>query len=127
MRQRSISICAALVFAVAATSAAQDWRGRGRVDGVVKNDKGEPVPGCTVKLRWGKSGHGGPDGTTDKNGRWAIGGIAGGPWDIDFVAPGYKTHQIQVSLSEGGRNETVQIQLEPAPQAAPAAAGAPTL
>jgi tetratricopeptide (TPR) repeat protein len=127
MRLRLVSIGFALAVALVSSATAQEWKGRGRVDGVVKNDKGEPVAGATVKLRWGKSGRGGPDLTTDAKGKWAIFGIAGGPWDIDFEAPGYKARQIQVSLSEGGRNETVSVQLEPAPVAAPApaAAGAP--
>ncbi len=124
LRRHLVSICAALAFTFAALVplAAQDWKGRGRVDGVVKNDKGEPVARATVKLRWGKSGHGGPDATTDAKGKWAFFGIAGGPWDLDFEAPGYLPKQIQVSLMEGGRNETISIQLEPAPQAAPASA-----
>ena len=125
MRLRTVSLLAALAFVLATAGAAQDWRGRGRVDGVVKDDKGEPVAGVTVKLRWGKSGHGGPDAKTDAKGKWAVGGITGGPWDLDFEAPGFKTHQIQVSVSEFGRNETIQIQLEPAPQAAAPAAAAP--
>jgi tetratricopeptide (TPR) repeat protein len=124
MRLRSASICAALAFALAASAAAQEWRGRARVDGGIKNDQGEPIPGCVVKLRWGRSGRGGPDATADSKGKWVIGGLASGPWDIDFECPGYKPRQIQVSLSEAGRNETVSIQLEPAPQAAPAPAAA---
>ena len=45
---------------------------------------------------------------------------------MDFEAPGYRPKQIQVSLQEGGRNETIQVVLEAAPQAAPAPArGAP--
>ena len=122
MRLRTVSILAALAFALATAAFAQDWRGRGRVDGLVRDDKGEPVAGATVKLRWGKSGHGGPDAKTDAKGRWVLGGIAGGPWDVDVEAPGFKTYQLQVSVSEFGRNASIQVQLEPAPQAAPSAA-----
>ncbi len=125
MRSRSIVAAVLGAVLVASTAAAQEWRGRGRVDGVVKNEKGEPVAGCTVKLRWGKSGRGGTDVTTDKGGKWALFGIAGGPWDIDFEAPGYRTRQIQVPLLEGGRNETVQTVLEAAPQAAAPAGPTP--
>jgi hypothetical protein len=120
LRLLCVSTCAVAVFAVAALAPAQDWKGRGRVDGVVKNDKGEPVAGCAVKLRWGKSGGGGPDLTTDAKGKWAVFGIAGGPWNLDVECPGYRPRQIQVPLLEGGRNETVSVQVEPAPQAAPA-------
>jgi tetratricopeptide (TPR) repeat protein len=118
MRLRSIFLCAVFGLVSAGLLQAQDWRGRGRVDGVVKNDKGEPVEGATVKLSWGRSSGGGPEQKTDKKGKWAVGGIAGGPWNVDVEAPGYKAKKIQVSLSEGGRNETVQLQLDPAPQQA---------
>ncbi len=126
MRLRPALICAALAFALAASAAAQEWRGRGRVDGIIKNDQGEPIPGCAVKLRWGRSGRGGPDATADPKGKWAMGGLASGPWDIDFECPGYKPRRIQISVTEAGRNETVSIQLEPAPQAAAPAAAAAT-
>jgi tetratricopeptide (TPR) repeat protein len=115
-----MSLAVALTLALGSPLAAQEWRGRGRVDGEVRNEKGEPVEGCVVKLRWGRSGHGGPDEKTDKKGKWAIFGLTGGPWNLDFEAAGYRTKQIQVTLQEGGRNETVQVVLEAAPQAAPA-------
>jgi tetratricopeptide (TPR) repeat protein len=123
MRSRSIAAAVALAV-LSSVAAAQEWRGKGRVDGVVKNEKGEPVAGCAVKLRWGKSGRGGTDVTTDKSGKWAIFGIAGGPWDIDFDAAGYRTRQIQVPVQEFSRNETVQTVLEAAPQVAAQAAPA---
>src|SRR4029450_2253391 len=99
------SILLALLCAGAAS--AQDWRGgKARIDGIVKNAKGEPVEGCKVILRWGKSSHGGPDLTTDKKGRWAIFGLVGGPWDIDFEALGYAPSKISVELQESNRSPT---------------------
>ena len=75
-------------------------------------------------LRWGKSSHGGPDLTTDKKGKWAIFGIAGGPWNIDFEAPGYQPKRSQVALQEGGRNDTIEVRARAGAQAAPAPAAA---
>ncbi len=118
MRLGSMSMTAVVALALAWPAAAQEWRGKARVDGEVKNEKDEPVTGCVVKLRWGKSGRGGPDETTDKKGRWAIFGLASGPWDLDFEAPGYRPRKIRITLQEGGRNDSVEVQLEPAPQAA---------
>lgn len=121
-------IFAAAAAASAASLAAQDWRGgRARVEGTVKNEKGEPIEGGKVLLRWGRSSHGGPDLTTDKKGHFAIFGIAGGPWDVDIQAPGYQTKKISVNLSEGGRNAPIDVQLEPAPKAAAAAAAGPQI
>jgi tetratricopeptide (TPR) repeat protein len=105
---------ATLVLLTASVANAQEWRGgTARVEGTVKSAKGDPIEGTKVSLRWGKSSHGGPDLRTDKKGHWAILGIVGGPWDVDFEAPGYQTKKISISLSEASRNPNVEIQLEP--------------
>ncbi|HTY42903.1 MAG TPA: tetratricopeptide repeat protein [Thermoanaerobaculia bacterium] len=123
-------ILAALTLAAAGGAMGQDWRGgRARVEGTVKNAKGEPIAGCKVMLRWGRSSHGGPDLTTDAQGRFAIFGLAGGPWDVDFEAAGYVTKKINVALQESGRNPSVDVQLEAAqaPAAPPPAVTPQTL
>jgi len=103
-----------LVLLMAPVASAQEWRGgTARVEGTVKSEKGDPIEGAKVSLRWGKSSHGGPDLKTDKKGHWAILGIVGGPWDVDFEAPGYQTKKIGISLSEAARNPNVEIRLEP--------------
>ena len=128
MQGRKAALAVLLGAALAASAAAQDWRGgKARVEGTVKNEKGEPLPGCKVMLRWGRSSHGGPDLVTDAKGHFAIFGLAGGPWDVDFEADGYKTKKISTSLSEGGRNDAISVQLEPAPKEVPAQAGAPQI
>lgn len=103
-----------LVLLMASVASAQEWRGgTARVEGTVKNVNGDPVEGAKVSLRWGRSSHGGPDLRTDKKGHWAILGIAGGPWNVDFEAAGYQTKKISISLSETARNPIVEIRLEP--------------
>ena len=104
----------ALVLLIGPAASAQEWRGgTARVEGTVKSENGDPLEGAKVSLRWGKSSHGGPDLKTDKKGHWAILGIVGGPWDVDFEAPGYQTKKISISLSESARNPNVEIKLEP--------------
>lgn len=122
---RSRVMLLATFLAASSIAAAQDWRGgRARVDGTVKNEKGEPIPGCKVMMRWGKSTHGGPDLTTDARGQFAIFGLAGGPWDVDFDAAGYATKKISVSLQEGARNPALEVRLDPQPRAQATAASA---
>src|SRR5262249_9033393 len=91
-----------------------EWRGgRARVEGSIKNEKGEPIAGAKIHLRWkGKSE--GPDLTTDKKGKWAMLGLAGGSWNIDFEATGYVTKQISVEVKEAERNPPIAGQLQPA-------------
>ncbi|HEY3205266.1 MAG TPA: tetratricopeptide repeat protein [Thermoanaerobaculia bacterium] len=118
LRVSLLALAAAGALMSSASLSAQEWRGgKARVEGSVKNEKGEPIEGCKVSLRWGKSGHGGPDLTTDNKGRWAVMGLSGGPWDIDFEAPGYLTKQISAELQEGARNPPINVQLEPQPKA----------
>lgn len=111
-----------LVLLTASVANAQEWRGgTARAEGTVKSASGDPIEGARVSLRWGKSSHGGPDLKTDKKGHWAILGIVGGRWDVDFEAAGYQTKKISVSLSEAARNPNVEVRLEPdVKQVAPA-------
>lgn len=118
MRFRSkVAFVAALAVLAAGVVAAQDWRGRGRVDGRVMNEKGEGIAGAKLTL---KRGGAGPEAiTSDKNGRWAYLGLAGGAWDVDVDASGYLPFRTTVQLSEVERVPSMVIRLQPAPTAEP--------
>jgi tetratricopeptide (TPR) repeat protein len=116
MSRRLLPLAVLLLWSSATALSAQEWRGRARIEGTVKNSKGEPIPGAKVSLRWTQSGKGGPDVTAGKNGHWSYFGLAGGSWDIDFEAPGYQPRKITAAFQEGTRNEPIDIQLEPVAQ-----------
>jgi tetratricopeptide (TPR) repeat protein len=87
-----------LVLAVGATARAQDWKGMGRLEGKVTNEKdGKPIANATVKLDLPERG-GGTTVTTNKKGRWAVLSVAAGKWNIDVSADGYVTKRITVVL-----------------------------
>ncbi|MGH9367837.1 MAG: tetratricopeptide repeat protein [Thermoanaerobaculia bacterium] len=117
MSRRLAPLAGLVLLAAASTLPAQEWRGRARIEGTVKSTKGEPIAGAKVSLRWTKSGKGGPDVTTGKNGHWTYFGLAGGGWDIDFEASGYQTRKISANFEEGARNQPIDVQLEPVPEA----------
>jgi tetratricopeptide (TPR) repeat protein len=102
---------------VTATLAAQDWRGRARVDGWVRDAGGQPIPDAKIQLT--RESGGGPTSKTNAKGYWSVMGLIGGPWNVDVSAPGYETRKLAVSLSEAGRIPPIEIKLE---KAAPAAA-----
>jgi tetratricopeptide (TPR) repeat protein len=108
-----------LVVVLASPLQAQDWKGMGRMEGKVTDDKGAPVAGATVKLE--RDGYG--DGTTlktDKKGRWAIAGIAAARWNADIEAAGYTPKKISVDLpSESSRLAPIEVKLEKAAAAGP--------
>jgi tetratricopeptide (TPR) repeat protein len=114
-----------LALLVAATASAQAWRGTGRLQGVVTDPSGKPIAGAKVILVWQKAGNtGGPNAiTTNAKGKWAAGGLAGGPWNVDVEAPGFLTRQMSANISELERLQPeMKIVLEPKPEEKPQAA-----
>ena len=114
-------LIAVLATAVVLPLSAQDWRGRGRVQGIVTDQEGKPVAGANVTVRReGKND--GPEGTkTDDKGRWAVAGLATGNWEITIEASGYNTAAGATKVIEGGfgQAETLRIELRPAVAQAP--------
>lgn len=105
---------ATVLCAAAAAASAQDWKGMGRLEGRVLDPDGKPIAGATVKLELPERG-GGTTLTTDKKGRWAIGGIAAGAWNIDVQAEGYASQAATLNLpSESARVAPIEIKLEKA-------------
>jgi tetratricopeptide (TPR) repeat protein len=97
---------------------AQDWRGKGRVDGWVKDADGNPIPDAQIELT--RDAGGKTSTKTNKKGYWAIMGLIGGPWNIDVTAAGFETRKLQVSLSEASRIPPMEIKLEKAAPQEPA-------
>jgi tetratricopeptide (TPR) repeat protein len=105
--------------ALATPTFAQDWRGMGRIEGRVLDPAGKPIVGAVVKLEL-PSRAGGTTVKTDKNGRWALGGIASGTWNADIEAPGYATKKVSIPLtSESARLPPVEVKLEKAADKGP--------
>jgi thioredoxin-like negative regulator of GroEL len=100
MRSSRIAIGMLVVVALAASaSASAQSRGQGHMAGVVKDESGQNVEGVQVKAV--KAGE--QDAFTDKTnkkGEWAINGLAGGQWNVDFSKDGYETKKITVPLDE---------------------------
>jgi Tfp pilus assembly protein PilF len=121
--KKTLTLIALLLLVAASLAASEDWRGNNRLTGVVVDKKtGAPVKGATVKLRIQKGANGGPDVTTDNNGKWAVLGLAAGTWNIDIEAPGYVTTQGSIAMREGERLPSRKVEIEPAIVASTAAA-----
>jgi tetratricopeptide (TPR) repeat protein len=100
-----------VAVALAASVQAQDWKGVGRLEGKVLDDSGAPLEGVTVKAALPER-KGETTLKTDKKGRWVLGGIAAGKWDLDFQLGGYMTKQVSVNLpAESSRLAPMEIKL----------------
>jgi tetratricopeptide (TPR) repeat protein len=100
-----------VAFAMAAPAHAQDWKGSGRMEGSVLDEAGAPLAGVTVKAALPER-QGETTLKTDKKGRWVLGGVAAGTWNMDFQLDGYVTRQISVKLpSESSRLAPIEVRL----------------
>jgi tetratricopeptide (TPR) repeat protein len=98
---------------------AQDWKGMGRFEGRVVDSDGKPIVGATVNVTLPSRG-GAMTVKTDKKGRWVVGGVAAGVWNVDVEAEGYAPKKGEFNLtSEGARVQPLEIKLEKAGPAAP--------
>lgn len=105
-----------LLAAVMTASAAmaQGSRGTGRISGKVVDEQNKPIVGVTVKAQ--KVGETQVfTATTNNKGEWAIGGLATGQWNVDFVKDGLETVQKAVGVVESGRVPPMPITMKPAP------------
>ena len=110
--KKTLTLAAAILCLAATLFAGEDWRGNNRVSGSVTDKAtGKAVAGAKVMLR--KGSQGGPDTTTDSNGKFAVLGLSSGNWNIDVEAPGYVTRQGSVAFAEAQRIPPLKIELEP--------------
>jgi tetratricopeptide (TPR) repeat protein len=116
---RVLASCLALLLAGALASA-QDWRGTGRIEGVVQDESGQPIVDATIKALCAERG-GGTTIKSDKKGHFVLGGVVACNWAFDVEAAGYETRKISIRLpSESARMQPSKLTLKKAgPSASP--------
>jgi Tfp pilus assembly protein PilF len=110
-RNRVWSAAALAILSFAGAAGAQDWAGRGRVQGVVTDDAGQPIEGAVVRLKKGENGGGPPEIKTSDKGRWSYLGLAGGTWNMEIEATGYAISEGIFPVNEYGTNDPIRITL----------------
>lgn len=110
--RNTVLLLAAVLMASAAF--AQGSRGSGRLNGKVVDEQNKPIMG--VEIRAQKVGETTVlTAKTNDKGEWALNGLAGGQWNLDFVKEGLETVQKAVGLAEGGpRLPPIPITMKPA-------------
>jgi Flp pilus assembly protein TadD/5-hydroxyisourate hydrolase-like protein (transthyretin family) len=111
MKKSALALGVILVLAASSFVAGQDWKGKGRLGGLVLDQSGAPLEGVTVKLFSVKAGEG-TEVKTDKSGRWMAAWIRSGAWNVDFEKIGYAPKKISVEISESKKNPDVEIRLD---------------
>ena len=116
-RTRASLVAGALALALALPAAAQDWVGRGRVQGQVTDPEGEPIEGASVTL-WiqGRPETGPEPLATNKKGRWSYLGLTGGTWAVKIEKEGFVPSEGALNVTEFGRNPDIDVELRPIPK-----------
>ena len=110
MRQKNLVFPLLLLLLLAGLPVfAQEWAGRGRLHGEIKDEQGRPVDGAQVWLRKGDAsidpsnpGEGPKPVTSNKNGKWSILGLAQGSWRVLILKEGFLPSEGNVKVNESG-------------------------
>lgn len=110
--KRSSLVCGLLmVLAVSLFLGAQDWKGKGRIGGIVLDKAGAPLEGVRVKL-FSLKAQEGLEVKTDKSGKWTAPWIRSGGWNVDFDKIGYAPKKLSVDISENKKNPDIEISMD---------------
>jgi hypothetical protein len=102
-----------LLVGVGSTADAQ-LHGMGRIQGTVADEGGTPLADVAVRATLpGSAGE--ITGTSDAKGRWIIGGMARGDWEVVFSKPGFQPRKAVVHLKvELARIPAIEVALQKA-------------
>lgn len=107
--KKTVLLCS-VILVCAFALAAQDYKGKGRLGGIVTDEAGQPLEGVTVNL-FSVKAQGGLTVKTDKDGKWLGAWIRSGAWNVDFEKIGYAPKKISVEISESKKNPDITIAL----------------
>lgn len=115
MRQHSLRLrpafaaflCAILAVLFAGEAAAQP----GRIGGLVRDDKGEPIKGATITAENENIGSS-FTATTDDKGRFTIIGLRAGSWRFIAQAPGFAPEGGEMGVRTGSPNPPITFMLK---------------
>ncbi len=93
---------------------AQDWAGKGRMQGQVTDPDGNPLVGVKITLtKDGVEGKGPKPLTSNKKGRWSVLGLSGGNWTAVLEHEGFHAGEGTVKVNEFGSGPNVPVVLRP--------------
>jgi TolA-binding protein len=88
--------------------AAQDWKGQGRLAGVVLDEQGKPIAGVRVKL-FIPQYNGGFEVTTNSEGKWTAAWMRSGMWTLDFSKLGYMPVNKSFQMNQFVKNKELDV------------------
>ncbi|MGB8951742.1 MAG: tetratricopeptide repeat protein [Candidatus Aminicenantales bacterium] len=90
----------------------QEGRGKGRLQGAVLDEKGNPIENARIKVASLLYTEVSLETTPDKNGEWAVLGLGTGTWRVTVSADGYYPFYQDVDVKQLERNPEVNVTLK---------------
>jgi tetratricopeptide (TPR) repeat protein len=90
---------------------AQEQTGKGRINGTVVDEKGQPVEGATILVESMKTDTK-FQGSSDESGHFAVAGMGTGYWRITASKSGYTSSSINMNVSQLTRNPPITFTLK---------------
>jgi tetratricopeptide (TPR) repeat protein len=90
---------------------AQEQTGKGRINGTVVDEKGEPVEGATIIVESMKTDTK-FQGTSDESGHFAVAGMGTGYWRITASKNGYTSSSVNMNVRQLTRNPPISFTLK---------------
>src|SRR5512141_2057728 len=110
-RTRIAAITLGLLF-IASAAFSQNFKGNGRLSGKVVDEQGKGVEGVVVTATFPEIVGAKLQVATDKNGAWAIEGVAEGNWDLVYEKDAFHPGKGAVDVDESGRSSNIKTVLK---------------
>jgi tetratricopeptide (TPR) repeat protein len=96
------------VLIMAAALPAQEWKGQGRIPGIVVDEKGDPIDGVRIKFFCPKF-EGGFETKSGKDGRWLGAWMRSALWNIDFDKIGYAPAHKSLQMNQFEKYKEMRV------------------
>jgi tetratricopeptide (TPR) repeat protein len=108
---KKVAFISLFILIIASALFSQDWKGQGRLPGLVLDEQGKPIQGVSVKL-FCPEYNGGFSVTTDAQGKWVGAWMRSALWNIDFIKIGYMPVRKSFQMNQFTKYKEMQVVLK---------------
>ncbi|MDH4219712.1 MAG: tetratricopeptide repeat protein [Candidatus Aminicenantes bacterium] len=112
--KKCLNLCLLVLFVLSLTvplSFAQEQTGKGRINGIVVDEKGQPVEGALILVESLKT-QTKFQGSSDESGHFAVAGMGTGYWRIIASKKGYTSSSINMNIRQLTKNPPITFTLK---------------
>ncbi|MBN2244837.1 MAG: tetratricopeptide repeat protein [Candidatus Aminicenantes bacterium] len=99
-----------LITAFITSTYAQEQMGKGRINGIIINEKGEPVEGALILVE-STTTDTSMQGKSDDKGHFAVAGLGSGFWQVTASKKGYNSSSIKIDVHQLSKNPALTLTL----------------